>query len=95
MPAHDWSRVAAGIFHHLHHSWIEEIQRALNSGLLPDDYYALAEQRAAGYGPDILTLQMNPGRLQSADAESRPMCPIVSLPRLNVGMVDCSLRRLG
>ena len=59
MPVHDWGRVAAGIFYHLHHSWIEEIQRALNSGLLPDTYYALAEQRAAGYGPDVLTLQVD------------------------------------
>lgn len=59
MPVHDWSRVAAGIFHHFHHSWIEEIQRALNSGLLPDDYYALAEQRTAGYGPDVLALQVD------------------------------------
>jgi len=32
--------------------------RALNGGLLPDDYYALPEQQAAGFGPDVLTLQM-------------------------------------
>ncbi len=57
MPVHDWTRVEDGIFHHFHHSWIEEIQRALNKGLLPDDYYAMAEQHAAGFGPDVLTLQ--------------------------------------
>jgi hypothetical protein len=57
MPIHDWTRVEAGIFHHFHHSWIEEMQRALNNGILPDDYYAMAEQQAAGFGPDILTLQ--------------------------------------
>lgn len=57
MPVHDWSRVEAGIFHHFHHSWIEEIMRALNDGVLPDDYYAMAEQHAAGFGPDVLTLQ--------------------------------------
>jgi hypothetical protein len=61
MPVHDWSRVPAGIFHHLHHSWIEEIQRTLNAGLLPSDYYALAEQRTAGYGPDVLALQVDSG----------------------------------
>src|ERR1700739_539434 len=44
MPVHDWTRVGAGIFHDFHHAWIEEIKRALNAGLLPDDYYALAEQ---------------------------------------------------
>lgn len=57
MPVHDWTNVEAGIFHHFHHSWIEEIQRALNAGLLPTDCYALAEQYAAGFGPDVLTLQ--------------------------------------
>ena len=29
MPVHDWTRVAAGIFHHFHHDWITEIARAL------------------------------------------------------------------
>jgi hypothetical protein len=57
MPVHDWTRVDAGIFHDFHHGWIEEIKRALNRGILPADYYALAEQFAAGFGPDVLTLQ--------------------------------------
>ena len=57
MAVHDWTRVEAGIFHAFHHSWIEEIARALNRGLLPPDYYALREQYAAGFGPDVLTLQ--------------------------------------
>jgi hypothetical protein len=57
MPIHDWTRVAAGIFHDFHHEWITQIKHALNDGLLPSDYYALAEQQAAGFGPDVLTLQ--------------------------------------
>lgn len=57
MPIHDWTRVDAGIFHHFHHTWITEIQRALNRGLLPPEYYAMAEQIAGGVGPDVLTLQ--------------------------------------
>jgi hypothetical protein len=57
MPVHDWTRVDAGIFHHFHHGWIEEIARALNRGLLPPDHYALAEQIAGGVGPDVLTLK--------------------------------------
>lgn len=57
MPMHDWTRVEAGIFHAFHHEWISEISRALNRGLLPADYYALPEQIAAGFGPDVLTLQ--------------------------------------
>jgi len=57
MPVHDWTRVEAGIFHHFHHRWITAISDTLNAGVLPDDYYALAEQQAAGFGPDVLTLQ--------------------------------------
>jgi hypothetical protein len=57
MPIHDWTRVDAGIFHHFHHTWITETQRALNRGLLPTEYYALAEQIAGGLGPGVLTLQ--------------------------------------
>lgn len=65
MPMHDWTRVDAGIFHAFHHSWIEEIARALNRGVLPADYYALAEQHAAGFGPDVVTLQ---GRFENDDS---------------------------
>ena len=59
MAVHDWTRVHAGIFHDFHHEWISTIRRALNSGLLPSQYYALAEQQAAGFGPDVLTLQVD------------------------------------
>jgi hypothetical protein len=44
MPVHDWSRVEAGLFHHFHHSWIEELQRVLNAKVLPPDYDAMAER---------------------------------------------------
>lgn len=69
MPIHDWARVEAGIFHDFHHAWIEEIKRALNAGVLPDDYYAMAEQVAAGFGPDVLTLQGIPSGDEDADAD--------------------------
>ena len=57
MPIHDWTRVDAGIFHDFHHEWISEIKRALNRGLLPPDYYAMAEQVTSHLGPDVLTLR--------------------------------------
>jgi Protein of unknown function (DUF4058) len=57
VPIHDWTRVDAGIFHDFHLTWIGELKRALNSGLLPPAYYALAEQIAGGLRPDVLTLQ--------------------------------------
>jgi hypothetical protein len=54
---HDWTRVDAGIFHDFHLTWIGILKNTLNSGLLPPDYYALAEQIAGSIGPDVLTLQ--------------------------------------
>jgi hypothetical protein len=43
MPVHDWTRAEAGIFHAFHVAWIPELQKVLNSGLLPEGFYALAE----------------------------------------------------
>jgi len=56
MPVHDWSRVDAGTFHAFHGSWITHLMGALNNGLLPDGYYALAEQHAGMRIPDVITL---------------------------------------
>ncbi len=50
MPVHDWTRVIAGTFHDFHHEWIMAIKRTLNSGLLPSEYYAMAEQITGGLG---------------------------------------------
>ncbi len=61
MPAHDWTRVISGPFHHFHHDWISAISRTLNAGLLPSKYYALAEQIAGGLGPYVLTLGTSSG----------------------------------
>ncbi|HUY34700.1 MAG TPA: DUF4058 family protein [Pirellulales bacterium] len=57
MPIHDWSRVNAGTFHDFHGAWMTEIRNALNTGVLPPDYYAMAEQIAGNLQPDVLTLQ--------------------------------------
>jgi len=70
MPIHDWTRVDAGIFHHFHLEWIGDLSRVLNRGLLPPDYYALAEQIAGGLGPDVLTLQ-RPG-IAAPETEEPP-----------------------
>jgi hypothetical protein len=59
MPIHDWTKVDAGIFHDFHLVWIGRLRDALNDGLLPPEYYALAEQVTRPFGPDVLTLQTN------------------------------------
>jgi hypothetical protein len=58
MPIHDWTRVDAGLFHHFHHRWTDSISDALNAGVLPDEYFALVEQRIQGPIPDVLTLRL-------------------------------------
>jgi len=60
MPIHDWTRVSAGTFHDFHTTWLVELKRVLNDGVLPPDFYALAEQFAGGLGPDVLTLDAAP-----------------------------------
>jgi hypothetical protein len=70
MPIHDWTRVDAGIFHDFHLCWIAEIRKALNSGLLPPDYYALAEQVAGQIGPDVLALQISGPDIEASEDDS-------------------------
>ena len=62
MPAHDWTRVSAGTFHDFHCGWIIHLKDGLNDGLLPAEYYAMAEQRAGEVVPDVLTLSTNHDR---------------------------------
>jgi hypothetical protein len=102
MPVHDWSRVDAGIFHDFHHAWIEQIKRLLNSGVLPPDHYAMAEQHASHFGPNVLTLQsrnfgdQNDEEEQSPGNESRTndVGEIVSNPKARlVGETDLEFYR--
>ncbi len=80
MPMHDWKLVEAGIFHAFHHRWISAISDTLNAGLLPRDYYALPEQQAAGFGPDVLTLQGR-GDESVESVESGRSVALLSRPR--------------
>lgn len=66
MPIHDWTRVSAGTFHDFHQAWIIAIRDALNAGLLPEGYYAMAEQVAGRPHPDVLALE------EITDSESWP-----------------------
>ena len=60
MPLHDWTRATPGMFPDFHSGWLTDLKRTLNRGLLPPGYYAMAEQRASLYGPDVLTLTARP-----------------------------------
>jgi hypothetical protein len=75
MPVHDWSQVFDGAFHDFHLAWIAELRNRLNSGLLPPDYYALAEQVAGPAVPDFLTLQATNGLMAINGLASRSPGP--------------------
>jgi hypothetical protein len=79
MPIHDWARVSAGTFHAFHGAWIIHLKETLNSGLLPEGFYAMSEQHGGQIIADILTLhaggpapQVAPGRGSLALAEAPP-----------------------
>jgi hypothetical protein len=67
MPVHDWTRVDARLFHAFHQRWISALSDALNSGILPPEYFALAEQNIRGPIPDVLTLKLTPESEESAE----------------------------
>ena len=85
MPIHDWTRVSAGTFHDFHQGWTIEIRNRLNSGVLPDGYYAMADQRVSGPEPDIIALRLRgpepTGGLVVAETPPRSNGPPGSKPR--------------
>ena len=58
MPIHDWTNASAGTFHDFHQGWTIEIRNRLNNGVLPNGYYAMADQRVSGPEPDVIALQL-------------------------------------
>lgn len=56
MPMHDWTRVSPNDYHAFHLAWIASLQYALNTGVLPRGYFALAEHTTPPYVPDVVTL---------------------------------------
>lgn len=58
MPMHDWKRVDPNDYHHFHCSWIVALSNALNNGLLPEGFIALAEHSTPPIVPDVVTLSI-------------------------------------
>ncbi len=92
MPIHDWSQVDAGIFHDFHMEWIPQIKGALNRGILPADYYALGEQIAGEFGPDILTLHRpvagSPGAVSDNNSAGVGLALATSPPQVAVRVTN-------
>ena len=93
MPIHDWTRVGHGTFHHFHHLWVGEISKVLNSGILPPDFYAYAEQVAGDFGPDVLTLQEATPPDRDEDRAARPAPWLSPTPRRGDVAMDLELSR--
>ena len=68
MPIHDWTRLEAGDFHDFHQCWVVAIRNALNGGLLPPEYMAMAEQITGR--PSRMSSRYTPGRRRMIPAES-------------------------
>lgn len=85
MPIHDWTRVSAGSFHDFHSVWIGTLRTVLNRDLLPDGFYALAEQHAGQITADVLTL-----REDKSQHDPHPEGPLVvanAPPKVSLTMV--------
>ena len=61
MPIHDWTRADDGDFHHFHQTWVPFLAAALNGGVLPPGFMALAEQVTGRPIPDVVTLEFRAG----------------------------------
>jgi hypothetical protein len=68
MNLHDWSRVEDGTFHHFHGAWIFRLADALNDGILPPGYFALAEQHLGRKVADVMLPH-------ASDPEKTPRLP--------------------
>jgi hypothetical protein len=80
MPIHDWTQVDDGVFHDFHHLWISSIRHVLNAGLLPPDYYAMADQVAGPGNPDVLGLQRRSQLPSSSSAKGISLA--IAAPRV-------------
>jgi hypothetical protein len=81
MPIHDWTRLEAGDFHDFHQCWVVGIRNALNGGLLPPEYMAMAEQFTGRPIPDVVTLQTREPKVGSggiAIAEAPPTARVIA-----------------
>jgi hypothetical protein len=81
MPIHDWTRVRANRFHDFHQGWTIAIRNALNAGLLPPGFFALAEQITGGSEADVVALELTPA---PGSAASSSMAAALAPPKARI-----------
>lgn len=84
MPMHDWTRVRSGTYHNFHYRWVAAIMDRLNAGLLPDGYFAMAEQIVGRPEADVVALKAGSRRRRPSDTEGAT----VVAPRPQARFVD-------
>jgi hypothetical protein len=94
MPIHDWTRVYPGTFHDFHSAWITHLKEALNRGILPSDYYALAEQHAGEIVPDVLTLTSRRGETEQPPQGALALAEVPPQVSLHESADEATLYRL-
>ena len=67
MPIHDWTKVKSGTFHNFHYRWVAAIMDALNAGLLPEGYFAMAEQIVGRPEGDVVALERTNGHSKGSN----------------------------
>lgn len=67
MPIHDWSRVEDASFHDFHQAWLAQIRLRLNTGVLPEGYFAHIERHFGRFESDLLTLSFPPSAVKPAN----------------------------
>lgn len=83
MPIHDWTKVDDGVFHDFHHEWISQVKHALNKGVLPSDYYAMADQVAGPGIPDVLGLKRQPSTTDDSGPGGTALATVVPKVRFH------------
>ncbi|MBY0513931.1 MAG: DUF4058 family protein [Gemmataceae bacterium] len=76
MPMHDWTRVEPNDYHTFHLLWLASLATALNNGVLPDGYFAMAEHTSPPIVPDVITLT-------TPDADAAPVA-VRTAPRARI-----------
>ena len=79
MPMHDWTRVPPNEYHTFHVLWLAHLTQALNTGVLPAGYGALADYTAPPYVPDVVTLSTGRAGLRTGGvAVAQPVASLTA-----------------
>jgi hypothetical protein len=98
MNVHDWTRVEDNVFHDFHNRWITHLTDSLNSGVLPDGYFARSEQHYGLPIADLLALhEHGPNGGQGEPLSSAPrsggLAVVDAPPKVRVRKVLHPVRR--